>query len=32
VAPKELGAGDDTNVLQKLAQAKEYFLKHFSQK
>lgn len=29
VAPKELGAGDDENVLKKLADAKQYFLKHF---
>jgi len=32
VAPKELGAGDDANVLKKLAEAKEYFLKHFIKK
>lgn len=30
VAPKELGAGDDRNVLKKLGEAKGYFLKHFT--
>lgn len=29
IAPRELGAGDDANVLKKLEEAKEYFLKHF---
>jgi len=30
VVPKELGAGNDINVLKKLAEAKEYFLRHFA--
>lgn len=32
VAPKELGVGDDKNVLGKLEEAKEYFQKHFKEK
>lgn len=32
VTPKELGAGEDANVLKNLAEAKEYFLKHFVRK
>lgn len=32
VAPKELWSGDDASVLKKLAETKEYFLKHFVKK